>query len=64
MEGLEKVEGNVLEIVYENPKNGYTVCEIDSFGDLHICLLIICSSYRLSWFVLSLYEWINFMIIS
>ena len=33
MEELEKVEGNVLEIVYENPENGYTVCEIDSFRE-------------------------------
>lgn len=30
MDGFERVEGNVVEIVYTNPENGYTVCEIDS----------------------------------
>ena len=30
MNEFEKVEGNVVEIVYTNPENGYTVCEIDS----------------------------------
>ncbi len=33
MENLEQVEGNVLEIVFENSENGYTVCEIDSLSD-------------------------------
>ncbi len=26
----ERVEGSVIEIIYANPENGYTVCEIDS----------------------------------
>ncbi len=30
MNEFDKVEGNVIEIVYSNPENGYTVCEIDS----------------------------------
>lgn len=30
MDSFEKIEGNVVEIVYANPENGYTVCEIDS----------------------------------
>ncbi len=29
----EKAEGNVIEIIYSNPENGYTVCEIDSKQD-------------------------------
>ena len=33
MEGIKRVEGDVLEIVYENPENGYTVCEIDSLEE-------------------------------
>lgn len=33
MNGFEKVEGNVVEIVYTNPENGYTVCEIDSMEE-------------------------------
>lgn len=27
---MEKTEGSVIEIIYANPENGYTVCEIDS----------------------------------
>lgn len=30
MKGKETVRGSVIEIVYSNPENGYTVCEIDS----------------------------------
>ena len=33
MTAYDKVEGNVIEIVYQNPENGYTVCEIDSFDE-------------------------------
>ena len=33
MNGYEKVEGNIVEIVYSNPENGYTVCEIDSLEE-------------------------------
>ena len=33
MNGFEKVEGNIVEIVYTNPENGYTVCEIDSLEE-------------------------------
>ncbi len=29
-DGFDKVEGNVIEIIYSNPENGYTVCELDS----------------------------------
>ena len=30
MNNLEKVEGNVIDIVFSNPENGYTICEVDS----------------------------------
>lgn len=30
---FEKIEGNVVDIVYTNPENGYTVCEIDSMEE-------------------------------
>ena len=29
-----KLEGMVEEIIYENPENGYTVCDISSGGQL------------------------------
>jgi len=28
-----KVSGKVIEVIFHNPENGYTVCEIDSFTD-------------------------------
>ncbi len=33
MTEYDRVEGNVIEIVYQNPENGYTVCEIDSLAE-------------------------------
>ncbi len=33
MAEYDRVEGNVVEIVYQNPENGYTVCEIDSIEE-------------------------------
>lgn len=33
MNGYEKIEGNIVEIVYANTENGYTVCEIDSLEE-------------------------------
>lgn len=30
IDDITSVEGNVIDIVYSNPENGYTVCEIDS----------------------------------
>lgn len=33
MTSYDRVEGNVIEIVYQNPENGYTVAEIDSMEE-------------------------------